>query len=126
MPWGNTLVGAMMVATLGWQAASQAQVSPHCERNDRRDYCAVTVNSDRDSGYPSAWIVWADHSKVEVIRDERSCHDSGPVRTYQASMRVVPGEDQPVRAQYRGTAYEGGYRHEYSRPGLKIAFSYLD
>ncbi|MFM7086226.1 MAG: hypothetical protein ACKOXO_04435 [Cyanobium sp.] len=126
-----------------------AQLSPQCERNGRREFCAVTfeANSPRpgesggfeqpgegegsvgDAAGPkplSLWVVFADHSKVKLLLKEHTCSDDGPKRRCQAEMQASPGNDHPSPAHYIGTAYEGGYRHEYTMPGLQIVFSYLD
>lgn len=102
-----------------------AQLSPNCERNGRRDYCAITpvaATPDRP-GYDI--ITFADHSVYEVMRNEASCKNiTDRIRTCHAKIMVRPG--QSVAAFYRGTYYEGGYKNEFVGKGIHITYVYLD
>jgi hypothetical protein len=104
-----------------------AQYSPNCERNGRRDFCAYTqlvgaTNAQQEFGM----LVFADHTVFEVLRNDSACTNRGPVRTCNAKIITPPGNPKPIPAWYRGTAYEGGYRHEYIGQGIHLTFTYLD
>jgi hypothetical protein len=104
-----------------------AQYSPNCERNGRREFCAYTPGSDAGAeGLSSGWLVFADHRVYEVQRDERSCRDQGPLRLCKGWILTPPGSPKPLAATYRGTSYEGGYRHEFIGTGLRLTFTFLD
>lgn len=104
----------------------QAQYSPLCERNGRRVFCSFTPHDGPGDGEREvAWIVFADHSRVEVIRDERHCSRQGRYRLCQAWIRPHPAVAQPEPALYRGSCVVGGYRHEYRNPVLQLAVTYL-
>ena len=105
----------------------QAQYSPHCERNGRPDFCAYTPAPDsgqaqRDAGR----LVFADHTVYGLQRDEASCRNRGPVRLCKAWILSPPGSEHPIPATYRGTAYDGGYRHEYQSARLRLTYTFLD
>jgi hypothetical protein len=106
----------------------RAQYSPNCERNGRRDYCAITlVESSDDAGQTRALITFADHRVYAILRDDRSCRQlSEAVRACRATITSPPGGATPIPVVYRGTAYEGGYRHHYVGSGLSLTFYFLD
>jgi hypothetical protein len=104
-----------------------AQYSPNCERNGRRDYCAYTqIAGATNERQEFAQVVFADHTVYEVMRNETSCKTRGNVRTCDAKIITPPGNPKAIPAWYRGTAYEGGYKHEYVGQGIHITFVYLD
>jgi hypothetical protein len=39
---------------------------------------------------------------------------------------MSPSTPSPIAAWYRGTAYEGGYKHDYVGQGIHITSVYLD
>lgn len=100
-----------------------AQMSPNCERNGRRDYCAFTPAAGGTGS--SGWLVFADHRVYALELDLASCRERGPERICKAWIRVRP-DNRAIPATYRGTAYEGGYRHLYSAPGLRLSYGFLD
>jgi len=105
----------------------QAQYSPHCERNGRREFCAYTPGPGSPyGGLDAGRLVFADHSVYGLQREERSCRDHGPVRICRAWILSPPRSDQPIPATYRGTAYEGGYRHAYQSARLQLSYTFLD
>jgi hypothetical protein len=107
--------------------AAQAQYSPNCWRNGKKDFCAITqVAGATTAQQELAQIVFADHTVVEVLRNETSCKQNGPVRTCDAKIISPPGHPKALPAYYRGTAYEGGYRHEYVSHALRITYVFLD
>ncbi|MCP9806407.1 hypothetical protein KBY71_07740 [Cyanobium sp. T1B-Tous] len=107
--------------------AAQAQYSPNCWRNGKKDFCAITQVAGATTGQQElARIVFADHTVVEVLRNETSCKQNGPVRTCDAKIFTPPGHPKGLPAYYRGTAYEGGYRHEYVSSSLRITYAFLD
>jgi hypothetical protein len=105
----------------------QAQYSPNCERNGRRDFCAYTPAPDSAQGGRDAGrLVFADHTVYGLQRDDASCRDRGQVRFCKAWILSPPGSDHPIPATYRGTAYEGGYQHAYLSPRLQLTYTFLD
>ena len=126
-PMATAAVGLVelgLAATL-FSAPLLAQYSPNCERNGRRDYCAYTPAA-AGNGLDAGQLVFADHSVYGLRRDERSCRDRGLVRMCKAWILAPQVSASPQAATYRGTAYEGGYRHEYLSPKLSLSFSFLD
>jgi hypothetical protein len=118
-------VPALLIAAAPGPAG--AQYSPNCERNGRRDYCAYTqVAGATNERQEFAQIVFADHTVYEVLRNETSCKQNGNVRTCDARIITPPGNPRAIPAWYRGTAYEGGYRHEYVGQGIHITYVFLD
>ena len=104
-----------------------AQYSPNCERNGRRDYCAYTQVAGATTEHQEfAQIVFADHTVYEVLRNETSCKQQGNVRTCDAKIITPPGNPRTIPAWYRGSAYEGGYKHEYVGQGIHITYVFLD
>ncbi|MBD2422728.1 hypothetical protein [Cyanobium sp. FACHB-13342] len=107
--------------------AAQAQYSPNCWRNGKKDFCAITQVAGATPPHQElARIVFADHTVVEVLRNETRCKQNGPVRTCDAKIFTPPGQAKALPAYYRGTAYEGGYRHEYVSDSLHITYVFLD
>jgi hypothetical protein len=104
-----------------------AQYSPNCERNGRRYYCAYTqIVGATNERQEFAQIVFADHTVYEVLRNDTSCKHQGNVRTCDAKIISPPGNPRAIPAWYRGTAYEGGYKHEYVGEGIHITYVFLD
>ncbi len=112
-----------------------AQYSPLCERNGQREYCAYTA--DDDDGLPldgdaaagggrgereAAWLVFADHSRIRVVREEQHCRNAGEARICRAWLQASPAWSRPEPALYRGRCIPGGYRHEYSSRALRLAY----
>ena len=122
----SSLLLALCLGSLHLPAAVHAQMSPNCERNGRRDHCALTAGtaSTPAGQQPVDLIVFADHTVYEVWRDQRSCRTAGAITTCNASIQVRGGRSLP--AVYRGTAYEGGYRNEYRARGLRFSYGILD
>jgi len=120
------LLGLGSVAV--WVGSGQAQLSPNCERNGRRDYCAITpVPSATTEKQAVDRLTYADHTVYEVLRNETSCKNvSENVRTCHAKIISPPGQARAIPAFYRGTAYEGGYQHEYVGKGIHLTYFYLD
>lgn len=122
--------GVLPLAALGLlldRTPALAQYSPNCLRNGKKDFCAVTqVAGATTPQQELALIVFADHSVVEVLRNETSCRQNGAVRTCDAKIITPPGHPKALPAYYRGTAYEGGYRHEYVSSSLRITTFFLD
>jgi hypothetical protein len=107
------------------QAPAGAQLSPNCERNGRRDYCALSPIAGRPDQPFQEIITFADHSVYEVMRNEASCKNiTDKIRTCHAKIMIRPGQSMP--AFYRGTSYEGGYKNEYVGKGIHITYVYLD
>ncbi|MEB3332763.1 MAG: hypothetical protein VKI83_09775 [Synechococcaceae cyanobacterium] len=105
---------------------AQAQYSPNCERNGRRDHCALTFSRPSQAGWERITVVFADHSVFQLERDERRCLDKGAERLCPARLQTAGSQGRWLPATYKGRAYEGGYRHAYSGGGTQIVFSFLD
>jgi hypothetical protein len=105
-----------------------AQLSPNCLRNGRRDYCAITPIAGATTEQQAFdMVTFADHTVYEVLRNETSCRQIAEgVRTCNAKIITPPGNPRPIPAYYRGTRYEGGYRHEYVGRGVHITYVFLD
>ena len=119
--WLARFLALTMVAL----APAGAQLSPNCERNGRRDYCAVSPMNGIPDKVSQAIITFADHSVYEVMRNEASCKNiTDKIRTCNAKIVIRPGQSVP--AYYRGTYYEGGYKNEYVGKGIHLTYFYLD
>ena len=104
-----------------------AQLSPNCERNGRRDYCAITPVAATPDRKGHEIITFADHSVYEVMRNEASCKNiTDRIQTCNAWIISPTGNPQTIPAYYRGTYYEGGYKNEYVGKGIHITYVYLD
>ncbi len=72
-------------------------------------------------------ITFADHTVYEVLRNETTCKQtSESVRTCHAKIITSQGASGVIPAFYRGTSYEGGYKHEYVGKGIHITYFFLD
>jgi hypothetical protein len=119
------LVGSVTVAT-GLVLPSQAQLSPRCERNGKLDYCAVTQSPAK--GDPNAVrevVVFANGDTYRIFRSDSACKAITPFQRACDAI-IQPPSGAPMHAQYIGTYYEGGYRHEYRGKNLKIVYFYMD
>lgn len=97
----------------------RAQLSPNCLRNGKAAACAVTPG---ESGPERTvvTVVFADHSSWQLEKDERRCTNRHPVTTCPALITGANSNGAPLRGNYTGTWYEGGYRHNWSAPGIRI------
>lgn len=59
-------------------------------------------------------------------REEAGCRQGGTVRAYPATIGPRNGFGTPIAARYVGTAYEGGYRHEYRSRELAITYFFVN
>ena len=121
------------IAVLGGYAATalpnaNAQLSPNCERNGKRDYCAITPIAGATTEKQSFdMITFADHSVYEITRNLESCKKiSEKVQTCNAKIITPPGNAKTIPAFYRGTFYEGGVKHEYVGRGIHLTYFFLD
>jgi len=124
----GAIVQLLIVQLAAAPTATLAQLSPNCERNGRRDHCALTPMPDAANPQQTVdTIVFADHSVYQLRRDASSCRSLSPsVTSCAASIRRLGAGDRSLAATYRGTAYEGGYRHEYQGRGIRIVYVFLD
>jgi hypothetical protein len=122
-PLGVAITAAVVLS----QALAKAQLSPNCERNGHHDCCALTPVAAATTNQLSVdKITFADHRVYEVLRNETSCKNaSATVRTCNATITAV-GRKPSIPAFYRGTYYEGGYKHEYIGKGIHLTYFYLD
>lgn len=126
--WRPEWVGVVILAALVLSpAAGKAQLSPNCQRNGQSDYCALTPVAGATTDQQAVdKITFADHTVYEVLRNETSCKNVSPtVRTCNAKITTV-GRTRSIPAFYRGTYYEGGYKHEYVGRGIRLTYFYLD
>jgi len=107
---------------------AEAQISPNCQRNGRHAFCAVTPRPDAGQGHTAVEVItFADHMIVEARREQGSCKPvNARVISCRATLSVSPGSGQPIKATYRGTAYEGGYANAYAARGLSLRYSVMD
>ncbi len=117
---------AMTTALHGCNA--RAQLSPNCERNGKRDFCAITPVAGATSlRQVFDMIMFADNTVYEVQRNEESCRKVAPsVETCNAKIITPPGSSKPIPAFYRRTFYEGGVKQEYVGKGIHITYFYVD
>jgi len=108
--------------------SAQAQYSPNCLRNNKKDYCAITpIAGATTEKQAFDMITFADHTVYEVLRNEVSCKKvSEQIRTCNAKIITPPGGSNSINAYYRGTSYEGGYKHEYIGKGIHLTYFFLD
>lgn len=121
-----------------------AQYSPNCLRNGKPLACALTPGPEQErpplpaagqgmaKGRPSPpapatlTVMYADHRAYRLVKEEVSCRQQGLVIECPATIIPDNGFGAPLKARYRGTAYEGGYRHEYRSPSLSITYVFVD
>lgn len=123
------LLTTLLTTTLALAALpALAQMSPVCERNGRRDYCALTpVPGSTNARQVVDLIMFADNSVYRVERNLESCRKiSERVETCNARISKPPGAAQSIPATYRATTFEGGVKHEYIGKGIRLSYSYAD
>lgn len=121
-----------------------AQYSPNCLRNGKPLACALTPGPEQEQPpLPAAGrgtaesrpsppppstltVMYADHRAYRLVKEEVSCRQQGLVIDCPATIIPDNGYGAPFKARYRGTAYEGGYRHEYRSPSLSITYFFVD
>ncbi len=108
--------------------SARAQLSPNCERNGRRDYCAITpVAGATNEKQAFDMITFADHTVYEVMRNLDSCKKvSEKVETCNAKIITPPGNQHAIPAFYRRTFYEGGVKQEYVGRRIHLTYFFLD
>ncbi len=81
---------AMAIVLPGLEAG--AQLSPNCERNGKRDYCAITPIAGATTEKRSFdMITFADHTVYEITRNLESCKKiSEKVQTCNAKIITPP------------------------------------
>lgn len=124
----TALTGLLAIGSLLAGSQGEAQLSPNCERNGRRDYCAITPIAGASNEQQSFdMITFADHSVYEVLKTLNSCkRHSEKVETCNAKIINPPGNPTAIAAYYRRTFYEGGVRHEYVGKGIHLTYFFLD
>jgi hypothetical protein len=122
------LLGCFCVITTLPSLQANAQLSPKCERNGKRDYCAITpIAGATTIKQTFDMIMFADDTVYEVIRYNESCRmASDKVETCSARIITPPGNPVPISAIYRRTFYEGGVRQEYIGKGIHITYHFVD
>ncbi len=122
----------MILAVTGGFAAAlpsaNAQLSPNCQRNGTRDYCAITPVAGASNEKQSFdMITFADHTVYEVTRNLESCKMiSEKIETCNAKIFTPPGNPKAIHAYYRRTFYEGGVKQEYVGKGIHLTYFFLD
>jgi hypothetical protein len=128
----TTSLAKITTAILGLAVLSvesaDAQLSPNCTRNGRRDYCAITPIAGATNEKQSFdMITFADHTVYEVTRNLESCKKiSEKVETCNAKIITPPGNPKTIPAFYRRTFYEGGVKQEYVGKGIHLTYVFLD
>ena len=106
---------------------ARAQYSPNCLYNGRPDPCALTPGpADAASGDDVVTVVYADHRVFRLQRNGSACRHQDTRTTCPATVILNNGFGRSLAGNYVGTAYEGGYRHEYSAAGHRITYFFLD
>ena len=146
---GFILVGLLvMVGPVGQLqlglAPARAQLSPNCLRNGKPLACAITPapeteprpvpNPANPTKTPagagtmatSLTVMFADHLAYRLIKEEGACHHRGRVSECPATIIPRNGFGTPIRGRYIGTAFEGGYRHEYRSAEVSITYFFVD
>lgn len=120
--------GVLCGVAAGLTSAVVAQYSPNCERNGKSDDCAITpMERAGNKDEILTAITFSDHTVYEVVRNEASCKNSSEkVMTCNARIIAPRGGEKPIPAFYRGTDYEGGYKHEYVGKGIHLTTFFLD
>lgn len=120
--------GLLTALTTLLAAGARAQLSPNCERNGKRDYCAITpVAGATNQKQAFDMIMFADNTVYEVMRNLESCKKiSQNVESCNAKIITPPGNPKPIAAYYKRTFFEGGVRQEYIGQGVHITYHYLD
>lgn len=132
MKGSTTSLTKITTAILGLAVLSvesaDAQLSPNCTRNGRRDYCAITPIAGATNEKQSFdMITFADHTVYEVTRNLESCKKiSEKVETCNAKIITPPGNTKTIPAFYRRTFYEGGVKQEYVGKGIHLTYVFLD
>lgn len=103
----------------------RAQLSPNCQRNGIAVACALTPGESGPE-HSVVTVMFADHSAWRLEKDERRCTNLHPVSTCRALITGANGNGTPLRGSYTGTWYEGGYRHQWSAPGIRIEYVFVD
>ena len=121
-----SIVFTMTIVLPGLKAG--AQLSPNCERNGKRDYCAITpVAGATNLKQAFDMIMFADNTVYEVLRNQDSCKKVAPnIETCNAKIITPPGNPKSIPAFYRRTFYEGGVKQEYVGRGIHIMYVYVD
>lgn len=124
---GVVLSLALLPATPPAGSSARAQYSPNCRYNGRPAACALTPGpEDAASGDEVVTVVYADHRAFRLQRRARACRQQGMRTTCPATVILDNGYGRSLSGRYEGTAYEGGYRHEYSVEGHRITYFFLD
>ncbi|MFM8604167.1 MAG: hypothetical protein ACKOBY_01280 [Cyanobium sp.] len=121
-----------------------AQLSPNCLRNGKPLACAITPGPEQEKpplpaagpgspqGRPAPppptilTVMYADHRAYRLVKQEAACRQQGMVSECPATIIPANGFGTPLKGRYRGTAYEGGYRHEYGAPLIAITYFFVD
>jgi hypothetical protein len=116
--------GVAAALALG-QAPLRAQLSPNCLRNGGAAACAVTPG---ESGPERSvvTVMFADHSAWRLEKDERRCVNRHPLSSCPAVITGANGNGTPLQGSYTGTWYEGGCRHSWRAPGIRIEYVFVD
>ncbi len=126
----RAFIPLLALAALEWgnPEFSKAQYAPKCQRNGKPEACIITpIKSASNEKQTAERIIFSDHTAYAVIRNELSCKTiATTTRTCHAKIITPPGAPKAIAATYRGTYYEGGYRHAYTGKGIQIVYFYLD
>lgn len=128
-PLPALLTTTLLSTTLALAALpALAQMSPVCERNGRRDYCALTpVPGSTNARQVVDLIMFADNSVYRVERSLQSCRRvSEKVETCSARITPPPAGSASIPAVFRSTYFEGGVKHEVIARGIRLSYNVAD
>lgn len=122
------LLGCLSSFPVQWASPANAQLSPKCERNGKRDYCAITpIAGATNLKQTFDMIMFADDTVYEVLRYNETCSMiSEKVEKCNAVIISPPGSSKSITAVYRRTFYEGGVKQEYVGKGIHITYYFVD
>jgi hypothetical protein len=121
------LIALALTPHPGW-----GQLSPNCQLNGRPLACAITPGPDGPpaaNGLPttsSLTVMYADGQAFRLVKQEASCRQRGLRSECPATITPSNGFGSAVSGTYRGLAYEGGYRNDYSGGGIRIVYFFVD
>ena len=104
-----------------------AQTSPKCQLNGKWTFCSVTSQSRADDEKIEESIAFANGVIYDVSRRGfNGCRHDGKITTCNAKVIDRGNGWKSIPAYYKGTYYEGGYKHEYISGGLSLTYYYMD
>lgn len=104
-----------------------AQTSPKCQLNGKWTFCSVSSQSRADDAKIEESIAFSNGNIYDVTRNGiNECRQNGKITTCDAKIIDRGNGWKSIPAYYKGTYYEGGYKHEYIGGGLNLTYYYMD